>query len=266
MKQMNELIRVIERLRDPDKGCPWDLKQTPESLREYIIEEAHELVEAIDSGTPGKIREETGDLLLQILLISQIFKERSEFNLDDVAETLSQKMVRRHPHVFGDTTVESADEVKANWEKIKQREKASKSIISDYPGSMPPLQVAKRISEQASSVGFDWSDPLKALEKVEEEVLELKREIQSNNRDACFEEIGDLIFAVANVSRLLSINPDAALKRTNEKFKMRFRYIEDQLTRSQKNISETALDEMEMLWERAKTKSEPETCHEENRS
>ncbi len=259
MKEIDNLIHIIEKLRNPDGGCPWDLKQTPETLREYIIEEAHELTEAIDLGKKKKIIEESGDLLLQIVLISQIFKEKGDFELNDVVVELKDKLIRRHPHVFGDVIVNSAEEVKANWEKIKKTEKNKKSIISDYPNSMPSLQVSKRIAEQASSVGFDWNEPLKALEKVEEEIAELKVEIVKSNKKACYEEIGDLIFATANVSRLLKINPDIALKSANDKFKKRFRFIEEHLKAGNKEISETPLDELEDIWNMAKKMENSDT-------
>jgi len=255
MKEIDELVSVIKRLRTPDGGCPWDLKQTPETLREYIIEEAYELVEAIEKKEKQKIIEESGDLLLQVLLLSQIFSERDDFKLQDVASELKDKLIRRHPHVFGDVKVDSAEEVKANWEKIKKKEKKKESILSDYPPSMPSLQVAKRISEQASSVGFDWNEPLKALEKVEEELSELRAEIINENDDASFEETGDLLFAVANVARLLKINPDTALNNANNKFKKRFRYIENSLRVNKKNIEKTPLSELEDLWNEAKKDS-----------
>jgi MazG family protein len=256
MKAIDELVSIIEKLRNPDDGCPWDLKQTPETLKEYIIEEAYELIEAIEFKDNKKIMEESGDLLLQIVLLSQMFKEKNIFDLSDIAVSLKDKLVRRHPHVFGDFKVNSAEEVKANWEKIKKKEKNKKSILSDYPASMPSLQVSKRISEQASSVGFDWNDPLKALEKVEEEIAELKVEIIKQNKNACFEETGDLIFAIANVSRLLEINPDIALKSANEKFKSRFRFIEEYLSVNNRDISKTSLEELEALWNEAKTREE----------
>ncbi len=252
MKEIDKLLEIIEQLRHPVTGCPWDLKQTPETLKEYIIEEAHELTEAIDLGKKDKIIEEAGDLLLQVVLISQIFKEKGAFQLKDIANELMDKLIRRHPHVFGDVKVSSAEEVKANWEKIKKNEKQNKSILSDYPDSMPPLQVSKRISEQASSVGFDWDDPLRALEKVEEEIAELKIEIINKNNKNCTEEIGDLIFATANVSRLLKINPDIALRNANNKFKKRFRFIENKLKDDKKEMSETSLDKLEAIWKEAK--------------
>ncbi len=252
MKELNKLVKILKQLRNPMDGCPWDRKQTVASLKEYTLEEAHELIEAIDMESPDKQKEELGDLLLQIVFISRINQEQGHFSIKDVINTINSKLIRRHPHVFSDSTVESADEVKANWEKIKKVEKNKKSILSDYPQSMPALSVAKRIAEQASSVGFDWDDPLKALEKVDEEIIELKNEIPGNDLERLTEEIGDLLFAVSNVSRLLRINPEFALKQANQKFKDRFRYIERELKRQGKEISDTSLDEMEALWQQSK--------------
>ncbi|MCP4220528.1 MAG: nucleoside triphosphate pyrophosphohydrolase [bacterium] len=254
MKEFNKLIKIMKRLRNPVNGCPWDRKQSGDSLKEYILEEAHELVEAIDTGSSEKQKEELGDLLLQIVFLSRINQESGFFSLRDVLDTINRKLIRRHPHIFGDTTVQSADDVKRNWEKIKKKEKKADSILSDYPSHMPALSNAKRIAEQASSVGFDWDDPLKALDKVEEEIEELKVEIPIGNKETIEEEIGDILFAVANVSRLAHINPEFALQKANRKFTRRFRFIEEQLKKQNKDISETGLDEMEDLWNEAKTR------------
>ncbi len=252
MKEFNKLIKIMAKLRDPETGCPWDNEQTPLSLREYILEEAHELVEAIDMNSIQKQREELGDLLLQIVFLSRIHQEKNNFSIAEVAETISQKLINRHPHIFGETSVTSAQEVKQNWEKIKKKEKKSNSILSDYPASMPALSHAKRVAEQASSVGFDWDDPVKALEKVEEEIRELKAELKKGHHQKVEEELGDILFAVANVARLAKVNPEFALKTTNKKFVTRFRYIEEQLNLQNKAIEKTPLDEMEELWQEAK--------------
>ncbi len=252
MKEFNNLIKIMKKLRNPINGCPWDRKQTDHSLKEYILEEAHELVEAIEMDSPEKQKEELGDLLLQIVFLSQINREKNNFTIKDVIDTINRKLINRHPHIFGDTTVHSAEEVKQNWEKIKKKEKNNSSILSDYPARMPALSHAKRVAEQASSVGFDWDDPLKALDKVEEEIEELKKEIRAGSRERVAEEIGDILFAVANVSRLAHVSPEFALKNTNKKFVTRFRYIEEQLRKQGKDIVKTSLDEMEELWEQSK--------------
>ncbi|MCP4147007.1 MAG: nucleoside triphosphate pyrophosphohydrolase [bacterium] len=252
MKEFNKLIKIMKLLRSPISGCPWDRKQTPHSLREYVLEEAHELVEAIDMESAKKQKEELGDLLLQIVFLSRLNQEKGNFDIRDVVDTISEKLIKRHPHIFGDTTVQSAEEVKQNWEKIKKKDKKSASILSDYPAKMPALSHAKRVAEQASSVGFDWDDPFKALDKVEEEIEELKVEIRDGNKEKIEEEIGDILFAVANVSRLTHINPEFALKKANDKFVSRFRYIEEQLKEQKKDIDEASLDEMESIWQEAK--------------
>lgn len=273
MKEFKRLVRIMKKLRNPSRGCPWDLRQTEKSLREYIIEEAYELVEAIDQSSPDQQMEELGDLLLQIVFLSRIHQEKKNFSIRDVLSRLNRKLIGRHPHIFSGVTVNSASEVKANWEKIKKQEKKRSSMLSDYPGIMPALMAAKRVSEQAASVGFDWQDEspsrpavLLALEKVEEEIGELKRAIQSNsgagspaslkgdpsNREGINEEIGDLLLAVANVARHLDVNPEFALKKATDKFKKRFRYIESRLRSDGKNIQQSSLDEMESLWQESK--------------
>lgn len=253
MKEFNKLVKIMKQLRNPINGCPWDREQTGPSLREYILEEAHELVEAIEIDSLEKQKEELGDLLLQIVFLSQIHREKNHFTVKDVLNTINQKLIRRHPHIFGDLTVQSAQEVKQNWEKIKKKEKKKKSIVSDYPASMPALSHAKRVAEQASSVGFDWGDPLGALEKVEEEAGELKKALRLGQREKVEEEIGDILFAVANVARLAHVNPEFALKNANKKFVTRFRYIEEQLRKQGKDINETGMAEMDALWEESKS-------------
>jgi MazG family protein len=253
MKEFSMLVRIMKKLRHPGRGCPWDLKQTPETLKEYVLEEAHELIEAIDGGDARAIREELGDLLLQIVFLARIAEENGQFTIDDVAAGINEKLVRRHPHIFGAVRVAGADEVKANWEQIKIAEKNKQSVISDYPPSMPALLLANRIASQASGVGFDWDDAGKALDKVEEEIAELRAEIADGRRHEAEEEIGDMLFAVANVARLLKINPEFALARTNKKFTRRFRFIEAELRKRGRDVAGATLVEMEELWQRSKT-------------
>ena len=256
MKSFSRLLAIMRKLRHPKRGCPWDLKQTPASLKEYVLEEAHELIEAIDNGDAGAVREELGDLLLQIVFLAQIAAEEGSFTIADVVDGIADKLVRRHPHIFAGTRVAGADEVKANWEQIKIAEKNKRSVISDYPASMPALLLAKRIASQASGVGFDWNDASQALDKVSEEAAELRAEIAAGRRHQAGEEVGDLLFAVANVARLLDVNPEFALARANRKFTRRFRFIEEELRRQGKEIAAASLPEMEELWQRAKTEIE----------
>lgn len=252
MKEFSKLVAIMKKLRHPKRGCPWDLKQTPETLKEYVLEEAHELIEAIDLGDPAAVQEELGDLLLQIVFLAQIAEEQGQFTIRDVAAGITEKLVRRHPHIFSSVKVSGADEVKVNWEKIKIAEKNKQSVISDYPASMPSLLLANRIASQASGVGFDWDDAGKALDKVAEEIGELRAEIAAKRKQQAEDEIGDILFAVANVARLLKINPEFALARTNKKFTRRFRFIETELRKQGKDVAGASLQEMEELWQRAK--------------
>ncbi len=254
MKEFSKLIKIMARLRHPQRGCPWDLAQNPQTLKEYILEEAHELIEAIDSGRDEEIMEELGDVLLQIVFLARLAEEKKKFSIRDVIAAINEKLVRRHPHIFAQTRVHGADEVKANWEKIKMAEKSKQSVISDYPSTMPSLLLANRIASQASGVGFDWNDAEKACSKIDEEIEELRTEIRSGRTDEAGNEIGDLLFAVANVARLLKINPEFALARTNKKFTSRFRFIEAELKKRGQDIGRTTLAELDVLWNQAKGK------------
>lgn len=252
MKEFNYLIKIMKQLRNPINGCPWDRKQTPESLKEFVIEEAYELVEAIEMNSSERQKEELGDLLLQIVFLSQLNREKNHFSIKDVIRTINQKLISRHPHIFAGVTVSSAEEVKQNWEKIKKEEKKRESILSEYPDDMPALSTANRIAEQASNVGFDWEKPLAAFDKVEEEIEELKQELEKGQQERIFEEIGDILFAIANVARLAHVNPEFALRHANKKFISRFHYIEEQLKKQGKDIHKTGLAELEELWQQSK--------------
>jgi len=254
MKEFSKLVRIMKKLRHPRRGCPWDLAQSPQTLKEYVLEEAHELIEAIDNGRDEEIKEELGDLLLQIVFLSRLAEEKNKFSIHDVVAGICEKLIRRHPHIFGQTKVNGADEVKANWEKIKIAEKNKQSVISDYPSTMPSLLLANRIASQASGVGFDWNDAGKAIAKVDEEIEELRAEIRAGRLHEAENEIGDLLFAVANVARLLKINPEFALARTNKKFTNRFRFIEAELKKRGQDIRNTTLAELDALWNQAKSK------------
>jgi len=253
MKEFAKLVRIMKKLRHPRRGCPWDLAQSPQTLKEYILEEAHELIEAIDRGQDKEIKEELGDLLLQIVFLARLAEEKNKFSVRDVITTISEKLVRRHPHIFGREKVDGADEVKANWEKIKIAEKNKESVISDYPITMPSLLLANRIASQASGVGFDWNDAQKAFSKIDEETEELRTEIREGRLREAEDEIGDLLFAVANVARLLKINPEFALAKTNKKFTSRFRFIEKELKKRGQDIRHTTLTELDVLWNQAKS-------------
>lgn len=273
MKEFEKLLKIMDDLRDPETGCPWDLVQTEHTLVEYLLEETHELIDAIENHKPQDQLEELGDLLLQIVFLARIHQEKGHFGIKEVLGRINRKLVERHPHVFSDLRLESPEQVKACWEQIKKSEKKQDSLLSEYPRSTPGLLISKKLATQAASVGFDWPDSppeapaaLKALDKLQEEILELKEAIRLNaskHLENTFsgkaelqkkleEEIGDILFAVSNISRHLKINPELALKKTNTKFKNRFRFIEKELKKEGKAIQDATLEEMEVLWNKAK--------------
>lgn len=236
-------------LRGPE-GCPWDKEQTHESLKPYVVEEAYELVEAVDGGENGEIREELGDLLLQIIFHSQIAAETGSFDFDDVIRGINEKLLRRHPHVFGDE--KAVDEVEAlkNWERIKV-ETEGKKKTKRHPGT-PILHRALRMQEKAVSLGFDWEETSQLFEKLEEEINEVREAVASGDREEITEEIGDLLFMAVNLSRFLDIHPEDALERSLRKFGKRFRTMEEMAAKGERSLEEMNLDEMEKYWERAK--------------
>jgi tetrapyrrole methylase family protein/MazG family protein len=249
-----ELLSVMDRLRG-EGGCPWDREQTRESLRPFLVEETHEVLEALEDAEPARLREELGDLLFQVVFHARIAHERGEFTMAELLTALVDKMVRRHPHVFGGRVVGSAAEALAQWEAIKQAEGAGRrSALEGIPRSLPGLLRAQRIQHRASRVGFDWQDPLAALEKVREEVDELTAALRAGETGEIRAEIGDLLFAVVNVARLAGVDPEAALQSTVERFRERFRHMEDAADHSGRPLASLTLDEMERLWMEAKAK------------
>lgn len=255
------LIEVMRRLRAPETGCPWDLQQDHKSLARYTLEEAYEVVEAIEQADMDHVREELGDLLLQIVFHAQISTENGGFTFEDVAEGEANKMVERHPHVFGDRDAATAKDVLRNWEadKAAKRDAAAKaagrqpSVLDEVNTALPAISRALKLQQRAARVGFDWSDPAKVVGKVDEELGELKAEIgKPNRKDAAEDELGDLLFVVINLARKLDIDPERALRRTNQKFERRFRYIEDTLATRGESIQKADLDAMEALWQEAK--------------
>ncbi|AMQ22035.1 nucleoside triphosphate pyrophosphohydrolase [Geobacillus sp. JS12] len=248
------LRRVIATLRGPN-GCPWDRKQTHASLKRYLLEEAYELLEAIDEGDDDHMVEELGDVLLQVMLHAQIGADRGLFSIDDVIRTLTAKMIRRHPHVFGDVTAETAEQVVANWEKIKEKEKGgglSESILADIPKSLPGTMRAYELQKRAAKVGFDWDDAAPIWQKVEEEMAEFRAETSGGRRDRLVGEFGDLLFALINLARYYGIQPEEALQMANDKFARRFAYIEEQVRKSGRSITSFSLAELDRFWEEAK--------------
>ncbi|ODA16452.1 nucleoside triphosphate pyrophosphohydrolase [Geobacillus thermoleovorans] len=248
------LRRVIATLRGPN-GCPWDRKQTHASLKRYLLEEAYELLEAIDEGDDDHMVEELGDVLLQVMLHAQIGADRGLFSIDDVIRTLTAKMIRRHPHVFGDVTAETAEQVVANWEKIKEKEKGgglSESILADIPKNLPGTMRAYELQKRAAKVGFDWDDAAPIWQKVEEEMAEFRAETSGGRRDRLVGEFGDLLFALINLASYYGIQPEEALQMANDKFARRFAYIEEQVRKSGRSITSFSLAELDRFWEEAK--------------
>ena len=249
-KPIDELIQIMATLRGP-KGCPWDREQTHESLRPYAVEEAYELVEAVDGGENGEIREELGDLLLQIVFHSQIASEAGRFDFDDVVSGINEKLLRRHPHVFGGE--EAVDETQAlmNWERIKT-ETEGKKKTKRHPGT-PILHRALRIQDKAVRFGFDWEKTSQLFEKLEEEINEIRKAVEDEDRDEITEEIGDLLFMAVNLARFMDIHPEDALELSMAKFSRRFKAMEDLTEMNGRSLEGMNLEEMEEYWEKAKT-------------
>jgi len=250
-KKFLDFLEIIRRLRAPD-GCPWDREQTHESLKSYVIEESYELVEAIDAGSDAQIMEELGDVLLQIALHSQIASERGAFDFGDVLETISKKMIYRHPHVFGETNVSSAKEVEANWSKLKRAEKKTESVLEGIPKALPGLLAAHRTSERASKVGFDWPDVPSIFEKLDEELNEAKEAYRQGDARHVLEELGDLLFVIVNLIRRLGGNAEEVMRQTNEKFTRRFQEMEKALTKESRSFEDLGIEEMDEVWETVK--------------
>ncbi len=244
----NEFESIIRRLR---RDCPWDRRQTHESIRHHMLEETYEAIEAIDQADWQGLKGELGDLALHVVLQSIIAEERGEFSLDDVFRYSCEKLVRRHPHVFGETKVESAEEVKHNWEKIKLKEGRT-SVLEGIPKELPALLRAYRMQERAAKVGFDWEKREDVWAKVAEETDELHREIEAGQQDRVEDEFGDLLFSLVNYARFVKVNPELALRKTIEKFTRRFLYIEQRIAEQGKDITTVGLQELDTLWNEAK--------------
>lgn len=249
--KIEDLVKLMQRLRAKN-GCPWDKKQTPQSLKTYIIEEAYELTEAIEDGDPEKICDELGDLLFQVIFQAQIFSEQKKFELSDVIERIYRKMLLRHPHIFGGKKCRTPEQVKRQWVEIKKASNPEKSILGEVPKSLPALMRARRITDNASQVGFDWESTRDVMAKLDEEWNELKRAIHSGRKAEIEDELGDILFVLVNLSRFLKLNPEDALNKTTRKFENRFHYIEAQAKKQGKNLKEMTLAEMDRLWEQAK--------------
>ena len=250
-REMARLLKIMARLRRPGDGCPWDLEQTIDSIKPNLIEEAYEALDAMESGNRAHLAEELGDLLLQIVFQSQIAAQDGEFNFADVARGISDKLIRRHPHIFGSVKVADAKEVLRNWDAIKKTEKKARvSALDGVPKHVPPLHRAYQLQRQAARVNFDWSDIRDVFKKLAEEIGEFQDAIARKNRRHIVEELGDLLFSVVNLARFVKVDPAYALELTNAKFIRRFRAVEDEITARGRRMKDCTLAELDAIWDK----------------
>jgi nucleoside triphosphate diphosphatase len=265
---IKRLLEIMAALRQPETGCPWDIVQTFETIKPYTIEEAYEVADAIERKDPDDLCEELGDLLLQVVFHTRIAEEAGQFSFGDVVESITRKMIRRHPHVFARSDADTPEAVKAQWDKIKQQEKAERAArraargsaadpdtgyLGSVQRSFPALTEALKLQERAAKVGFDWSEAAPILDKIEEEIGELREALAENRPEKVKDELGDLIFALVNIGRHVGAEPEEALRGTNSKFRNRFRHIETSLQASDETLDGASLERMEELWQAAKT-------------
>ncbi|HET8810371.1 MAG TPA: nucleoside triphosphate pyrophosphohydrolase [Flavobacteriaceae bacterium] len=248
LQAFDRLLTIMDELREQ---CPWDRKQTMESLRHLTIEETYELGDAILDKNLEEVKKELGDVLLHIVFYAKIGSEKNSFDITDVCNSICDKLIDRHPHIYGDVKVENEEDVKRNWEKLKFKE-GKKSVLEGVPKSLPAMVKANRIQDKVAGVGFDWEQPEQVFEKVKEELDELQHEINSRNADKTESEFGDVLFSMINYARFLNVNPENALERTNKKFIQRFQYLEAKAQENNKPLSEMTLAEMDVFWEEAK--------------
>ncbi len=252
-RSFDDLVNLMKTLRGPG-GCPWDRKQTLPDLKPYVIEEAYEVVDAIDHGDRQALLEEIGDLLLESVFIAEITREEKSFDIYDSITAIHDKLVRRHPHVFGDVEANNAEQVLVNWEKLKNEERKAenKSVLAGVPASLPALLKSSRLTEKASRVGFDWQEAHDVFAKIEEEIRELREALDDGDRRAIEDELGDVLFTVANAARKAGVNPEEALQSTNRKFMRRFAAMESAVRAKGRNLDQLTLEEMDALWDEAK--------------
>ncbi|MFE8424368.1 MULTISPECIES: nucleoside triphosphate pyrophosphohydrolase [Tenacibaculum] len=244
----NRLLDIMDDLREK---CPWDKKQTLQSLRHLTIEETYELADAILDNDLQEIKKELGDVLLHIVFYAKIGSEKQAFDIADVANAISDKLIDRHPHIYGDVVVENEEDVKKNWEKLKLKE-GNKSVLEGVPKSLPAVVKANRIQDKVAGVGFDWEEPHQVWEKVQEELSELNEEIKNNNQEKIEKEFGDVLFSMINYARFIGVNPENALEKTNKKFINRFQFLEEAAKKEGKQLSDMTLAEMDVHWENSK--------------
>jgi len=250
-QQLEAFGRLLDVMDDLRAQCPWDKKQTMESLRHLTIEETYELGDAILNNNLTEVKKELGDVLLHIVFYAKIGSETNDFDIADVCNELCEKLIFRHPHIYGDVQVADEEEVKRNWEKLKLKE-GKKSVLEGVPKGLPALVKASRIQDKVKGVGFDWEEPAQVWEKVQEELHELQAEVQSQNQDAIEAELGDVLFSLINYARFLKVNPEDALERTNKKFINRFQYLEQKAEQLGKSLADMTLAEMDVFWNEAK--------------
>jgi|TARA_R110002096_G_scaffold208094_8_gene394618 MazG family protein len=257
-RSIDTLLTIMAALRDPDGGCPWDLQQSFRTISPYTLEEAYEVADAIERGDLDDLKEELGDLLLQVVFHARMAEEQGSFAFDDVVEGISSKMVRRHPHVFADGPSDTPEGVATTWDEIKQAERDAKGrtssgLLDDVPAVLPALIQAVKLQKRAAKVGFDWPNAAPVLDKIQEEIAELSVEVAADDPDKIEEEFGDLLFVLSNYARHLKVDPDAALRRANQKFRSRFSMMEESAGSRDINLADLSLTELEELWVQAKT-------------
>ena len=255
---ITDLLQIMASLRNPDGGCPWDLEQSHQTLKQYLVEECYELIDAIDEEDDEAMADELGDVLLQIVFHCQLASEEGRFDLERVSRHLCEKLVRRHPHVFGSGDIDNAEKVVKQWDKIKQQEKrtqARTSLLDGIPKGLPAVQRAHKVQKKAAKVGFDWDDVNGPLDKIAEELDELRRAIKDENNNEAKQELGDLLFSCINVARFIDCHADDALMYTTKKFENRFRHVEDRVKKSGKQFEEFTLEELDQFWNEAKEKN-----------
>lgn len=258
-KAIDRLLEIMRILRS-DQGCPWDREQTLETLRQNLVEESYEVIDAIESGDRSKLREELGDLLLQIVFQAQICAEEGAFAFDDVAGAIEEKLIRRHPHVFGDTAVSGSEEVLKNWERIKSEEKGEgkRSVVEGIPRHLPALHKAQQVQSRVARVGFDWKNAAEVVAKLDEELAEVRTAIVHEQPDRIREEIGDLLFTVVNLARFLGHNAEEALNGTVNRFMRRFREVEARAHADGRTVTDCSLEELDRYWDRVKNEEPPQ--------
>lgn len=260
MQNMNKLLEIMAALRNPQSGCPWDIKQSFKTIVPYTLEEAYEVADSIERGAMGELKDELGDLLFQVVFYAQMGKEQDLFEFSDIVDAINDKLVRRHPHVFADAKFENEQAVHENWEKSKAAERDQRahtetaSILDGVAHALPALKRAQKLQKRAARVGFDWPDIEPVLGKLDEEIAELRQAIQQKDHSALSEEIGDLIFTCVNLARHLNVDAEESLRSCNHKFESRFNYIEQQLQQDNRDIHQCDIDELEVLWQQAKTR------------